>query len=592
MKRFGFLALLIALAAVSIPAQAARTFTIAQTAPAAPGDVDMGATQTLTYTVTNTASGGNAGERIYRMRFRLSGSCTGTGCTATLFTTASAAPANWTRSGFSTTSVTYTANTWADSIPSGSSLSFSVVVTAGKSTQDRTETLRDARASFTTDTVFSNGISNAGSVTINTPGSWILQSLQITGFQTTDTSGAAVSAIAAGVSFRIVITVKNISVATINGIVANPSPPTATTGAWSGVVPSCSLTSTSPSPLNLAAGASGTMTYTCTTLSSNSGTVTYSVTDVRSGASVTSRSGTSNVLSVSPLSVGIAVTGPYVADTTCHFSGDIATFVMTVTNNTAVPLTSITPSALTRGGANTTIGAFTGPATACNGPPPASPSVPPPSIATPLAICGSCKYTWTAPVTIVGSYPSAGAKPTFFVTGSATANPGPITSPTNTSITQDVDGFVVTVAPTATNTDSTNQQFTFSVINRACDNLNKVAITVPAGFVYGGDGYSVVNDNSGTGVPNETWSQATTTFTAPLNNAPAADPGRIPIGSSGDFSLVMSSMPAAVGTYTFTLNLTDENAVARTGTIDVPVATFGSGTINSATPSTWREIFQ
>jgi hypothetical protein len=583
MKGCGFLALFFALAAASIPVQAARTFTIAQTSPAPAGEVDMGTTQTLTYTITNTASAGNAGERIYRMRFRLNNACTGAGCTATLFSTASAAPANWTRTAFSTTSVTYTAATWADAIPSGSSLSFSVVVTAGKSSLDRTETLRDARANFTTDTVFSNGITNAGSVTTTAPAgtSWILQSLQITGIQTTDTSGTAVSAIAAGISFRIVITVKNISVATQNGIVANPSPPTATTGAWSGALPSCSLTSTSPSPFNLAAGASGTMTYTCTTLSSNSGTVTYSVTDVRTGATVTSRSGTSNVLGVSPLSVGIAVTGPYAGDTTCHFSGDTATFVMTVTNNTAAPLTSITPSALTRAGLNTTIGAFTAQATVCSN----APSPP-----FPLPVGAFCKYTWTAPVTIVGSYPAAGAKPTFLVTGSATANPGPITSPTNSSNTQDVDGFVVTVSPTATNTDSNNQEFTLSVTNRGCDNLNKVAITVPAGFVYGGDGYSLASDT--TGNSNESWGQAATTFTAPLNNAPAVDPGRIPIGSGGDFSLVMSATPGAAATYTFSLVLTDENGVAKTSTVDVPVSTFGSGTINSAGPATWHEVFQ
>ena len=223
MKRWSFLALFVALSAVSIPAHAARSFTIAQTAPAAPGEVDMGTTQTLTYTITNTATGTNAGERIYIMRFRLSGSCTGTGCTATLFSTTSAAPANWTRTAFSTTSVTYTAATWNDAIPVGSSLSFSVVVTAGKSTQDRTETLRDARATFTANT----NLTKAGTSTISAPAgtSWILQSLQITGFQTTDTSGTPTSAVAAGASFRIVITVKNISVATINGIVANPSPP-------------------------------------------------------------------------------------------------------------------------------------------------------------------------------------------------------------------------------------------------------------------------------------------------------------------------------------------------------------------------------
>jgi hypothetical protein len=277
------------------------------------------------------------------------------------------------------------------------------------------------------------------------------------------------------------------------------------------------------------------------------------------------------------LSVGIAVTGPY-ADTACHFSGDTATFVMTVTNNTGANLTSITPSALTRAGTNTTIGAFTGPATSCSG-------------AFPLPNGGWCKYTWTAPVTIIGSYPASGPKPTFNVTGSASANPGPITSPTVPSNTQDVDGFVITVAPTATNTDSANQEFTFSVTNRACDYLNRVAIALPAGFAYGGDGYSLVTDT--TGNPNESWGQAATTFTAPLNNAPAPDPGRVPnTGSSGDFSLVMSSTPSAAGTYTFSLDLTDENGVTRNRTVDVPVSAFGSGTINSASPATWREVFQ
>jgi len=46
--------------------------------------------------------------------------------------------------------------------------------------------------------------------------------LQITAMQTTDTSGVSVSAIAAGTTFRVVITVKNISSATLNTIVANP----------------------------------------------------------------------------------------------------------------------------------------------------------------------------------------------------------------------------------------------------------------------------------------------------------------------------------------------------------------------------------
>jgi hypothetical protein len=585
MKRCGFLALLVALAAASTPALATRQFSVTQTAPAPapPSEMDMSSSQTLTFTVANTSTGTNATERIYRLRIRLNGTCTGTGCVATLFTSGSAAPLNWTRTAFSTTSITYQASTWNDAILVGTPLSVSVVVTAGKSTQDRTETLRDVRAYFTTDTNFANGISQTGTVTLNTPGSWILQSLQITGFQTTDTSGNPVSAIAAGTTFRAVITVKNISSATLSGIVANPSPPTAATSGGFGTSPSCSLTSTSPSPLNLTTGSSGTMTYTCTTIASNSGTVTYSVTDVRiSGGAATSRSGTSNSLSVSPLSVSIAVTGPYSGpptnDPTCHFSGDTATFVMTVKNNTAANITSITPSSLTFAGTSTTAGAFAGPTAACT---------------FPLAVGNSCTYTWTAPVSIVGSYPASGAKPVFQVTGSATANPGSLTSPVVTSNSQDVDGFVISVSPTGTNANSTSQQLTFTVINRACDNLNQVAIAAPGGFTYSGDGYSLVNDNSGTGVPNESWGQSATTFTAPLNNAPAVDAGRMPNnGSSGDFSLVFTPTPSAAGTYTFNLNLIDENGVARPRTVDVPVSAFGTGTLNSSTPATWHEVFQ
>ncbi|HZF18711.1 MAG TPA: hypothetical protein VE008_03295 [Burkholderiales bacterium] len=565
MIRWGFLALL---AAASTSALAARTFTATLTPVP---EFDMSSTQTLTFSVNNTSTT----DRIYRLRIRLPGTCTGTGCVATVFTSASAAPLNWTRTAFTTTSITYQASTYNDAIPASSSLSVSVVITAGKSTLDRTEVLRDVRAYFTIDTNFANGITSTGNTTnttnTNFP-SWILQSLQITAMQTTDTSGVSVSAIAAGTTFRVVITVKNISSATLNTIVANPTPPTPTkTGTFGGSSPSCSLTTTSPSPFNLTAGSTGTMTYTCTTLSSDSGTVKYSVTDVRSGTTATSRTGQSNVLSVSPLSVGIAITGPYVADTTCHFSGDTATFVMTVTNNTSGALTSITPSALTRGGSSTTIGTFTGPTTSCTS-------------GFPLPVGGNCKYTWTAPVTIVGNYPAPPtAKPTFFVTGSATANPGSITSPVVTAPAQDVDGFVVTVSPTTTNTTSTSQQLTFSVTNRACDNLNQVAISVPGGFTYGNDGYSLVTDAT---AQNENWGQAATTFTA------GAAVDRMPIDKGGDFSLVFSATPSAAATYTFGLNLIDENGVARAVNVDVPVATFGSGTLNSSSPATWHEVFQ
>src|SRR5205814_110998 len=165
---------------------------------------------------TNTAGGSNASERIYEMRFRMN--------SGTLFSSSTAAPANWTRTAFNTTSVTFRANSWADAIVSGASVDFTVVLNLRSTTADVTESLRDARASYTLDTTFANGISRTGRVTINNPGSWQLRSLQITSFQTTDTSGVPVSAIAAGITFRVAIQVKNLSTATQNGIVANPSP--------------------------------------------------------------------------------------------------------------------------------------------------------------------------------------------------------------------------------------------------------------------------------------------------------------------------------------------------------------------------------
>jgi hypothetical protein len=66
----------------------------------------------------------------------------------------------------------------------------------------------------------------------------------------------------------------------------------------------------------------------------------------------------------------------------------------------------------------------------------------------------------------------------------------------------------------------------------------------------------------------------------------------MPVNNSGDFSLVFSMTPGATGTYTFNLLLTDENGVARTRTVDIPVNAFGSGTLNQTNPGPWRENFQ
>lgn len=544
-------------------AQAARQFSVAQVSPTPPGQFDMGSAQSLTLRVTNTSTGSNSSERIYEMRFRLNGTCSGSSCTATLFSSSTVAPTGWTRTSFSTTSVTFRATSWDNSIVTGSSLDFTLVLNAGTSTQDRSETLRDARASFTLDTNFSNGITRTGRYTANTPGSWTLKSLSITSFQTTDTSGNPTSAIAAGTSFRIVITVRNISTATQSGIVANPSPPTATkTGTWTpGSWPNCSLTGTSPSPLNLAPGAGGTITYTCTTSSSNSGTVYFTAAVRDSSGSATSRTAVSNTLSVSPLVASIA------ASPSCIFPGDTATFVMTVINNTGSALSNVTPSALTRLG-TVTIGAFSGPT--------------PASVAS-LATGATATFTWTAPVT--GTVPSSGAKPDFAVSGTASGNGGAITSPLATSTPVDLDDYLAAVtALTPVNAGSTNAELSWAVTNRGCADVSQVAILLPGGWTYGGDSYSLVNNTAGT--PVETWTVSSSTFSAPN----ATD--RMGFNYEGDFNLVFSATPAAAGAYGFTVRITDSAARTVDRVTSITVNPYGTAGANNAASGVWREEFR
>ena len=551
-------------------AEAARRFDITQPSPTAPGLFDMGTTQSITLRATNTSTNPNAGERIYEMRFRLNGTCSGTPCTATLFSTATAAPAGWTRTAFSTTSVTFRATSWANSIVTGGALDFTLALNAGTSTQDRNETLLDARASFTLDTDFSNGISRTGRVT-NTPGtwgSWTLKSLLISSFQTTDTLGTPVSAIAAGTSFRLVITVRNISTATQSGIVSNPSPPTATkTGTWTpGTWPNCSLTGTSPSPLNLAPGASGTITYTCTTTATptaNSGTVYYTASVRNSTSSATSRAAVSHTLLVSPLKVEIVA-----SPSPCIFSGDTATFRMDVTNNTGSTISNVTPSALTRVG-TATIGVFSGPA--------------PASVAS-LANGVMASFTWTAPVT--GVVPAVGAKPTFWVTGSASANSGGITSPVaNSNMLEDLDDYLAAVAPvTALNAGSSNAEINWSVTDRGCADVSQVQILLPGGWIFGNDAYSLVTNTLALAV--ETWTTSGTIFSAPN----ATDWMRL--DRDGDFNLVFSATPASAGVYSFTVRITDATGRIVDRVTPVTVNPFGTGGANDAAGGVWREEFR
>ncbi len=577
-----------------LPVQAARTFSAAQTSPTpAPGQFDMGTTQSIAIGVTNTSTGGNVTERLYQVQFQLSTTaCSPTPCTNTVFSSATTAPAGWTRTAFSATSVTFKANTFADAlgstmqspIMSPTTGSFALVLVVGTFTADLSQTLSKVTARFSANTNF--GGSHAVNCTSGTClGSWKAMSLQITKFQTQTTAGVDTNAVAAGQSFLIVITVKNISTAAQNGIVAISSPPSVITrtGTWFGASPVCSLTGTSPSPLNLAAGASGTITYTCTTHAApsptDSGTVTYSITKVQNSTNTaTSRTATSNTLSVSPLTVGIAITAS-AAPTACLFAGGNAKFTMTVTNNTGGTVTSVSPtlnSPTVANGAN--VGAYSAPTTnpsGCN----AS-----------LANGSSCDFIWTATTSITGSYPSSLPQPSFSTSGFATATSGgsTITTPAPPSNTENILEYVVSVSPVAIYASSTNVELDWNVANLGCPtaNVSSVAVTVvPVGWVLSPDpayAYSLVTDT----IPsaNDTWTVSGTTFTAP--NASS----QIPVNKlDNDFYLLFSATPSTLGTSTFTVVVTDTNGVSRTQTTPVTVNALTPG---SVTPWTWREIFQ
>ena len=549
-------------------AYATQTFTITQTSPASAAQVDMGTTQAVTLQVANNNAFPDNGQRIYLMRFRTNNT--------TYFSSATTAPAGWklnTVIGAATSSITFQALTWNDAIAVGTPVNFTVVLKLRTNTGDYTETMRDARATYTNNTT---PMAQVGSrITRSSPANLAVKSLSITSFQTTDLAGVPTSAINAGVGFKLVMTVKNLSTTTTaTSIQPNPISPAQTlNGTWHTVPPPATpnLTGTvySPNPLTLAPGASGTITFTYGTNVADSGTVKFTANArTTSGTTMTSRSLDSNVLSVSPLNAIITVTPD------CFFSGGTATFTMTVINNGA-PVINLVPSGPTRFG-TATIGAF---------------SAPTYTSTCPASLAGggaTCNIIWTAPVT--GTVDAVNPKPNFWVQGSVSANAGLIASPVVTSNTVDVDDYVVSVAPVSTSASSTNEELIWTVTNRGCANVNSVAITVPAGWGFGGDAYSLVTDTTPTDI--ETWTVSGTTFTAPLNNAPLADPGRMPLDQDGQFMLVFPATPTVTGNSNFTVRVTDENGTFVDKTTTVTVNAPAPGGANAARPSAWREEFR
>jgi hypothetical protein len=453
----------------------------------------------------------------------------------------------------------------------------------GNMTADFTQTLRDVRATFST----------GATSLINTPGSWKLLSLGFTSFQTTDCAGTPIATLTAGNNFCLVMTVQNNSSVAQNGIISSSNPPA---GANISIVPAGSVTpglistTYNPNPLNLAVLAIGTITFRYSTAGADSGTIQFININAQRSATVTSILKNSNILAISRLTIGIAITGPIAGSPSCVFTGDNATFTMTITNNTPAPVTNVTPApavvaaafpllcpalpaAQTRtcffGTGSAAIGAVAGPV--------------PATIAN-LAIGANGTFTWTAPVTATIDL---NPKSTFFVTGFVTYNAG-IPSLVATANAEEVDGYVVSLNPASTNASSAYEELVWSVTNHGCANIQQVSIagSIPAGWTWtGGDSYSLVGSSSSI----ETWTPGGAN--PPVVFSASTVPEQLNKLDSGNYSLIFPTTPTTAGTYTFNVTITDANAtpIVKTLPTTITVNPFNTGGLNATGTGVWHE---
>jgi hypothetical protein len=337
--------------------------------------------------------------------------------------------------------------------------------------------------------------------------------------------------------------------------VSNPNPPSTTeTGTVTQV-----LTGTTGSPLNLAAGASGTITFTYSTAATDIGTIFFTA-NAQRGGTVTSPTATSPILAVSAFIAAIA------SSRSCQYAGSNITITMTLTNGYPYSVLTITPTLTPAAGA---------PVTFVSGPTPAS-------VAT-LAAGASTNITWTYQVNAVG------ATNPFTFSGSATGkaniagNP-PATTPIATSANITRGDFAGTISPTVVNASSTNVEVTVTVTNNGCAAVASIAMTPPAGWAATTDTYSIVDLASGSSV--ETWSAAGTTFTTP------DVPSQMQVTYGGNFAVVFSGTPAATGTSTFTVRVSDVNGLFTDVPLAVTVNPYLSGSLNAADTRAAREDFK
>lgn len=538
-------------AVLALPANAARNYTAVQS-PADGSVVDMGVTQTFTYLLTNTSTGAQAGERIYEVRFRLNAG-------GSTFNGGTAAPAGWTRIAFSATEVGFRASSWASALAAGGSLGFAIAINLQVATSSVNESLRDIRASFT-DTTTGPPFNNQGTGPINNAGGWTLAALSITSFVITDTLGNPLTALIAGGTFRLVMTVRNNTAVAQNPVASNPNPPTAVK---TGTVTQ-GLTGTVGSPLSLAGGASGTITWTFTTAATDSGTIEFTA-QARRSAQVYSPPATSSRLAVGRFVVAVT------PSVTCAYPGSNVVVTLALMNAWPFDMLNVTPTLTPAAGA---------PAAYVSGPVPAAPIAAVPPLPPPTDV----RYTYqlvtggtTNPFTF-----SASARGTLASGGSPV-----IISPTSVSASVTRGSFTAAINPDVVNAGSTNVELTVSIANSGCAPVASVGITPPAGWVGAGDTYSLVT----LAAPAETEAWGAAGAGAVVFSAPGVAT-QMPLGSGGDFAIVFAATPPAPGANVFTVRVTDASGLFQDIPLTVTVNAFKSGTLNDAATRVWREEFR
>lgn len=533
-------------------------FSVTQVSPASGSDVLMGDTVPFVFQIRNLNS--SSGDRINEVRFRLPSP-------GSTFSSTTAAPTGWTKSASSASSVTFQANSWSNTIRGGNTLNFTLILVIRKTDRDVTETLDDVRARFS-DGDGGGGWGGGGwggsdaTQTIDNPGSWRIKALKVA-FQITDTSGNPITAIHSGGTVRLIMTVTNRSTVTQSSIVTNPNPPTRN---QSNATATHASTQYSPSPLTLPSGATGTITFTYTVSLSGSatnGSVSFSANARNSSGNATSTSTTSIALAVSNFTASMTVTP------TCAYIGQDITVTMTLKNSFSTGnITNVTPT-LTLTGA---------PVTKISGPTPAAPNGPV------AAGGGTFVFSWTYRAT--GG--NAGDTIGFAGTASGTRSSSTINTPANPPPATVVLGaYSVTMAPTETNASSKNQAVTWTFVNEGCAAVNSVSIAYPAGWSYGGDAYSLVENSADNFI--ETWSASVANpvvFTAPSAAA------RLMLGGTGAFRLVFTGTPPTTGASSFTLTITDANGGADTRVVPITVNAFNSDGLNNANTKSHREEFR